>query len=243
MHIPIFPGHRKFLGFCIYKLRNNVSCESSFKNPEHQTGILSGGLVSCKSVEKSASSRLRETPESSDFTRFHSKQREIRTSSQTGNSVHRGTFHFKLGIVTPTPERIKKLVSAIKNLHRSQNWAKDFLHLLGIMASCLELIPNARLFMRPTQLHLLAFWSPASLDLEASIPVTQHLKSHLIWVNPANTMGADLYNRNTLKTTIFTDASKQVYGGRVGNQYFQGIWSESQKKLHNNLLKLEAVFL
>ena len=29
-----------------------------------------------------------------------------------------GAFHFKLGIVTPTPERIKKLVSAIKNLCR-----------------------------------------------------------------------------------------------------------------------------
>jgi hypothetical protein len=31
----------------------------------------------------------------------------------------------------------------------SQATARDFLHLLVIMASCIELIPNARLFMRP----------------------------------------------------------------------------------------------
>lgn len=54
------------------------------------------------------------------------------------------TFHFQQEIETPTPERIKKLVFAIKNLCRGQNRSKDFLHLLGIMASFLELIPNAQ---------------------------------------------------------------------------------------------------
>jgi hypothetical protein len=37
----------------------------------------------------------------------------------------------------------------------SQATVRDCLHLLIIMASCIELIPNARLFMRPIQLHLL----------------------------------------------------------------------------------------
>ena len=112
------------------------------------------------------------------------------------------------------------------------------------MASCLELIPNARLFMRPIQLHLLAFWSHASMDLEAFIPITRHLKSHLQWwLNPANTMkGRSLQHKHT-QITISTDASKQGYGGHVGNHYIQGTWSESQQKLHINLLELEAVFL
>ena len=45
----------------------------------------------------------------------------------------------------------------------SQNQARDFLHLLGLMASWLELIPNGQLFMRPIQLHLLA-WSHVGKD-------------------------------------------------------------------------------
>ena len=112
------------------------------------------------------------------------------------------------------------------------------------MASCLELIPNGRLFMRPIQLHLLAFWRPASMDLEVVVPITQHLKSHLRWwSDPANTMkGRSLQQAHT-QITIATDASKHGYGGHVGKDFIQGTWSKSQSELHINLLELEAVFL
>ena len=114
MHIPIFWGHRKFLRFCIagqcYQwkclfwshngsesvYKNNVSRDSTFKDSEHLTGILSGRLVSRQSDEKSSFSRSREMPQSSDFTRFPSKQRDIRISSQTGYSIHRGHFSFQV---------------------------------------------------------------------------------------------------------------------------------------------------
>jgi hypothetical protein len=49
------------------------------------------------------------------------------------------------------------------------------------MASCIDLIPNARLYTRSIQLHLLSFWKPVSQKLDVNIPFTQHLKSHLIW--------------------------------------------------------------
>jgi hypothetical protein len=66
---------------------------------------------------------------------------------------------FKEGIVRPTSERITKLLLGIENILKmeSQATARDFLHLLVIKASCIELIPNARLFMQPIQLHLLPF--------------------------------------------------------------------------------------
>ena len=44
-----------------------------------------------------------------------------------------GAFHLKLGIVTPTPERLRKLDLAIQRLLSGQNQARDFLHLLGLM--------------------------------------------------------------------------------------------------------------
>ena len=133
--------------------------------------------------------RLREVSPSFSFTRVHSKQGKVRTCAQTGNHLHRGTVPFQPRIVTPTPDRVEQLVSAENKICNGYNQAKEFLHILYIMASCVELIPNARLYMRPIQLHLLAFWRPSSQDLEVSIPVTQHLKYHLQgWLNPLNTM-------------------------------------------------------
>jgi hypothetical protein len=63
-------------------------------------------------------------------------------------------FCLKEGIVRPTSERINKLLLGIENILKmeSQATVRDCLHLLIIMVFCIELIPNARLFMRPIQL-------------------------------------------------------------------------------------------
>ena len=68
-----------------------------------------------------------------------------------------GVFHLDKGLVYPTMERIEKLQILLEKMLSGQNLAIDFLKILGMMASCIELIPNARLFMRPIQLHLLSF--------------------------------------------------------------------------------------
>ncbi|MCG7876485.1 MAG: reverse transcriptase domain-containing protein [Candidatus Thiodiazotropha endolucinida] len=263
LHVPIFRSHRKFLRFCIagrcYQWK--CLCFGPTTAPRVFTKVMSVVTAHLRTQNIRLASYLDDWLVVNQIRRLLLQDRErcLNLLTSLGFIVNReksdlvpkqeivyigGTFHFALRIVTPTPERIKKLVFAVKTLCRGQNQAKDFLHLLGIMASCLELIPNARLFMRPIQLHLLAFWSPASMDLEVSIPVTQHLKSHLQWwLNPANTMkGRSLQQKHT-QLTITTDASKQGYGGHVGNRYIQGTWSESQQKLHINLLELEAVFL
>ena len=91
------------------------------------------------------------------------------------------------------------------------------------MASCVELIPNARLYMRPIQLHLLAFWRPSSLDLEVSIPVTQHLKCHLQWwLNPLNTMKGRPLQPIHKGVTITTDQQmlQNVARGALGKKIF-----------------------
>ena len=66
-------------------------------------------------------------------------------------------FNLRLNLVFPSPDRIGKIQSAIMILKSGQASAQDFLHLLGLMASCIEVTPNSRLFMRPIQLHLLHF--------------------------------------------------------------------------------------
>ena len=92
-------------------------------------------------------------------------------------------FCLKEGIVRLALERITKLLLGMENILKieSQATARDFLHLLVIVASGIELIPKARLFMRPIQLHLLFHWKPSSQILEANVPFSKLLKSHLKW--------------------------------------------------------------
>ena len=86
-------------------------------------------------------------------------------------------FHLDRGIVCPTLERIAKIEQAIHLLKKDPT-ALNFLHLLGLMASCIHIVQNARLYMRPLQLHLLHFWRPATRDLQAKIPVNKFLSDH-----------------------------------------------------------------
>lgn len=122
--------------------------------------------------------------------------------------------------------------------------AHNFLHFLGLMASCIELVPNARLYMRPIQLHLLHFWRPVTRDLQAMIPLTQHLVDHLQWwKNKENLLKGKNFCPKTSTKVLTTDASKHGYGGHLDNQICQGIWSEEERKLHINHLELKAVHL
>ena len=124
----------------------------------------------------------------------------------------------------------------------SRSSARDDLHTLGLVASCIELVPNARLYMRPIQLHLLHFWKPITGDLEMIVPVTQHLKQHLHWwLNQANiTKGRSLAQWSN-SITITTDASKIGFGGHMNSLLYQGIWTKKEAQQHINMLELEAV--
>ncbi|CAC5415909.1 unnamed protein product [Mytilus coruscus] len=114
--------------------------------------------------------------------------------------------------------------------------------LLGLIASCIELIPNARLYMRPIQLHLLHFWKLSTRDLTYQIPFTQHLKDHLNWwLDRANTTKGKSLHQWSATVTITTDASKTGFGGHMNNQIFQGFWSVQEQKQHISLLELDAV--
>ncbi|CAC5376712.1 unnamed protein product [Mytilus coruscus] len=151
-------------------------------------------------------------------------------------------FNFKKEIVSPTPERMTKLEMSIQNLMTGHNTARDYLVLLGLIASCIEMIPNAGLFMRPIQLHLLHYWKPSSKDLLCQIPFTLHLKSHLIWwLDRANTAKGRSLHQWSANITITTDASKTGFGGHMKGQIFQGKWTETQQSLHINILELDEV--
>ena len=152
-------------------------------------------------------------------------------------------FLLDKGIVCPTLERIQKIEKAIL-LVIQEPTAYTFLHLLGLMASCIELVPNARLFMRPIQLHLLHFWRPVTGELQAKVLITQYLLDHLKWwENKENLLKGKPFCPEASSKILTTDASKQGYGGHLENHICQGTWSKEEQKMHINHLELKAVHL
>lgn len=63
-------------------------------------------------------------------------------------------FKQKYRVVLPSQDRMVNLVHTTKMLMNGQKTARDLLQWLGIVSSCIDLILNARLYMRPIQLHL-----------------------------------------------------------------------------------------
>lgn len=265
LHVPIFPKHRKYLRFAIdetvYQFK--VLCFGPTSSPRVFTKIVSVVAAHLRKQgirlavylddwlivdqQKSVLVKNRDTT----ITLLTSLGFIINTEksdlmpTQTITYIG-GLFRLDLGLVYPTPERIKNLKITIIQLMKGQISARHYLKVLGLIASCLELIPNSRLFMRPIQMHLLQVWRPSKMSLEYQIPCTQELKAHLAWwLCQANTMkGRSLFQEST-SVTITTDASMTGWGGHLGTRTVQGLWSTNQLELlnHINNLELEAVFL
>ena len=147
------------------------------------------------------------------------------------------------GLAYPTTERQRNLKRAVSNISKGHCTAKHFMILLGMIASCLELIPHARLFMRPIQLHLLQNWSPARMKLSVQIPLTPQLTAHLNWWLLDQNIGkGKSFVQETFPITLTTDASgKHGWGGHMSNLTCQGQWTHQQKLMHINCLEMLAV--
>ena len=156
---------------CTQSFHENCFYNSSiFTVSEHQNSGLFRRLVSSKSVTQILSSRSRKMCQSVDFTGVYNKHRKVKFSTQIVFSLSRDQFDLSQGPILPTIERIRKLQLAIENLMKGQNTTRDYLHLLGIMASCIQMIPNTRLYTKPIQRYLICFCRPVSQHLESIIP-------------------------------------------------------------------------
>ena len=263
LHIPIFQGHRKYLRFCIKgKAYQFIALPFGPKvSARVFTKIVSvvAGYLRMQNLRLAVYlddwfllNAVREIL-------IQNRRVMLNLLSRLGFLVNReksqlqptqqivyigGLFDLQKGLVRPTSDRIQKIHLAIRILMSDSATARDYLHALGLMASCVELIPFARLHMRPIQLHLLHFWRPVSRKWEAKIPISQHLIDHLKWwLQPVNTQKGRSLLHIQANVTIATDASTRGWGGVLNKQYVQGTWSQEQKKLHINCLELEAVLL
>ena len=175
LHVPIFHTHRKYLRFCIQNqcYQFKVLCFGPTSAPRVFTKIVSVVAAYLRTLG------IRLAVYLDDWLIVNQNKRQLLSDRENclnllkslGFLVNKekstliptqtliylgGLFHLDKGLIYPTQERIVEL----NLLTQEKASAFMFLHLLGIMASCVQMIPNARLFMRPVQLHLLSFWRP-----------------------------------------------------------------------------------
>ena len=156
-------------------------------------------------------------------------------------------FDLLSGRVGPSQDRLLRLEETIREVTRASTCkVEDMLAVLGVMASCIGIVPLAHLHMRPVQMYLLCFWRPSSRDLMKRIPIRDSLVLHLRWwQDVANLSPGVPLAQKPCQITLKTDASSSWgWGGYVtGGMSAQGTWSPAQKLYHINWLEMMAVWL
>lgn len=155
--------------------------------------------------------------------------------------------HFNLveGNATPTETRFQSILDIVQSLFTSQHTeAIVILKLLGLMASCIYLVPLGRLHMRPIQLYLLALWRPKIHPLTHMIVIRPILLQHLQWWMNREIFfkGMPLHDPPS-QLTLITDASEHGWGAHIENWETAGIWPHQYQQKHINWLELKAVQL
>ena len=262
MHIPIHKAHKKFLRFCIQGkvYQFTCLCFGPAVAPRVFTKVVSVAAAHLRTLNLRLAVYLDDWFLVNQIKKllYADKKTALnllvdlgfminlkKSALEPNQSVIYIGAHFLLakGLVCPTQERVLKIREACMRL-KTVPTAQNYLHLLGLMASCIELVPNARLFMRPIQLHLLHFWRPAKMDIQTVVPFNTQIQKHLqFWLKDENLLKGKSFCAQACSKIITTDASKQGYGGHMESQLFQGTWSMRESRMHINWLELKAVYL
>lgn len=154
-------------------------------------------------------------------------------------------IHLKEGLVFPSEERFQNICQMIHMmLNLDSVEALAMLRLLGLMASCIDLVPWARLHMRPIQLYLLVWWKPSQQELNYKIPLYNPIKQHLVWwLNRTNFFRGVRLEQGSAQVILITDASQLGWGAHLNTCHTAGHWPDHYSTKHINWLELKAVQL
>ena len=153
------------------------------------------------------------------------------------------TFDLVLDRVYPLTKNVDKFQNIVLSfLHKPNQTARSWQRLIGTLNSQFRFVPLARLHTRPFQWHLLSHWIQGVQSQETIITVSTELQESLKWwLSPrVPTEGVQLSPLH-FSSRIFTDASNIGWGGHLGDQLTQGLWSSQEQKLHINVLEMRAV--
>jgi hypothetical protein len=154
--------------------------------------------------------------------------------------MDQGTVHLPL-------QKAQRLVQCVKICLKSVSvTARSLLQLLGLMASCLQVVPGARLLMRPLQLFFLSRWNFHTRPIDQLIPIPESLHQFLVpWSDVQSLIRGVPIQAVSPSRQIQTDASTMGWGGHMVVQGktkgVQRKWNAEEKVLHINCQELLAV--
>ena len=143
----------KNLTKCVYQDSGN-GCSSS-KNAKHKVDCIPGRLVSSECKEKISPQEQGSYSQSCFLTRLLDKQGKIKSGPYPRYNIHRREVLLRQGYCHAYSRENSEIKKCSHSFAGRKVSERQYLQTLGLMASCIEIIPNARLQMRPIQLHLL----------------------------------------------------------------------------------------
>ena len=132
------------------------------------------------------------------------------------------------GVAVPTEDRLTNLRMCIDLFLTSEVApARAWLKLLGLLASLVDLVPWCRLRMRPLQMHLLAFYRPKTDPITLPVPISHHIRAHLLWWRTDHNVRQGVqFPHKDPQVVIFTDASNEGWGASLGPRQAAGTLDE-----------------
>ena len=115
---------------------------------------------------------------------------------------------------------------------------------LGHLASLERLVPHSRLRMLSLQWHLKTHWCPESDPPSLPVPLSREVREDLSWwMVRDHLLKGVRFGTPAPDLHLYSDASQSGWGSHLLDRVVSGVWSEQEKLLHINFLKMKALFL
>ncbi|XP_068250797.1 uncharacterized protein [Palaemon carinicauda] len=159
----------------------------------------------------------------------------------------------KLLQLCPDPDELREVKSKAstkygipRDEYQDQLPARQWQQLIGHLTSLEKLVPHSRLCLMSLQWRLKSHWAQQEDPPTMLVSISPDQQRDLEWwVFDTNVFrGIDLLSL-PLDLMLFTDASKEGWGGGAYLSLLtaSGIWSESERPCHINLVEIRAAFL
>jgi hypothetical protein len=265
-HVPVHPAHRRFLRFCLrgvhYQYRvlpfglstsprvfTKVLApviESLRVQGVHIHPYLDDLLLRARSREQLLAD-VRRAIDALQSVGFLINFTKSEVEPALDLTFIGGRLRTDVGRVFLPQDRMEALIRLAQSFRVGElKSAKTWLALLGIMAAAIQVVPYARMRMRPLQLYLLSRWNAIHHLLTDLVVVPFVLSDHIAWWTiPENLACGMPLSLRPHDHVVTTDASGLGWGGLLDDtsSTVKGVWDAGCRDWHINRLELRAVQL
>ncbi|XP_068096310.1 CCAAT/enhancer-binding protein gamma isoform X1 [Hyperolius riggenbachi] len=263
LHLPIHPGHQKYLRFAIQK----GSLTAHYQFQALPFGLTSAPRIFTKIVAEMIQflhlQKINVIPYLDDFLIVNRDKNQlerdcvlclqimqslgwiINTAKSDLNPSKTMTFlgfmiDTDLEIISLTQEKIVKLMRSVERVQVSRNLAiRELMLVLGLMTSAIPAVEWAQAHSRVLQKFILKNWDKTQESLERKVLISREVKISLDWWRSSETLSGGRKWRQNNPVRVTTDAS--AWGAHCAHLQAQGQWSTEISRKSSNYRELLAV--